>query len=179
VDGRPQMPSIKCTAKLVKRSGLKLDVPKRQSPDDWHANIFTFDRRFYVIFVHDTTRLTCLAGPVKKADLQDMETLLKGSLQTVLIHEGFGENAMAYALSKIADMQICKTDNRSVLGTINDNLFHITHHAAYGGGVESAGLATLAAQVNHMPLSPLKWTYAIKEYRQSVLHSAAQHGVRG
>jgi hypothetical protein len=167
------MPSIKCTAKLAKRAGRQLSPPSQQSRDDWHANIFTFDRRFYVIFVQDQTRLTCLAGPVKKLDLQDLGVLLKRSLRTVLTHEGFSEAAMSHALGKIDEMLIHKSDNRSVLGTMNDNLFHITHHATYGGGVEVAGLATLAAQVNHMPMSTLKWNYAIEEYRRSVIHSAA------
>ena len=167
------MPSIKCTAKLAKRAGLKLSPPSQQSPDDWHANVFSFDRRFYVIFVQDRTRLTCLAGPVKKLDLQDLGVLLSRSLRNVLTHEGFSEAAMSHALGKIDKMRVHKSDNRSVLGTMNDNLFHITHHAAYGGGVEVAGLATLAAQVNHMPMSPLEWKYAIEEYRQSVNHSAA------
>ena len=58
------MPSIKCTAKLAKRAGFKLEPRIQSTPNDWHANIFSFDRRFYVIFVHDETRLTSLAGPV-------------------------------------------------------------------------------------------------------------------
>jgi hypothetical protein len=41
------------------------------------------------------------------------------------------------------------------------------------GGVESIGLANLAATVNHILMSPLKWKYAIEEYRQSIMHSAA------
>ena len=165
-------PSIKCTAKLAKRAGLQLSPPSQKSRNDWHANIFTFDRRFYVIFVQDRTRLTCLAGPVKKLDLQNLGFLLRRSLRTVLTHEGFSESAMSHALGKIDEMQIHKSDNRSVLGTINDNFFHITHHAAYEGGVEVAGLATLASQVNHMPMSPLEWNFAIEEYRRSVNHSA-------
>ncbi len=162
------MSSIKCTAKLAKRAGIKLDPAAQRSPDDWHANIFTFDRRFYVIFVQDETRLTCLAGPVTKPDLQDLGALLRRSLRTVLIHEGFEEPTRAHALGKLLAMQTHKSDNRSVLGTINDNIFLITHHAAHSGGMEAAGLASLAAQVNHMPMSPLGWKYAIDEYRRSV-----------
>ena len=70
-------------------------------------------------------------------------------------------------------MEISKTDNRSILGTINDNIFHIGHHAWADGGVEAAGLAELSARVNNMPMSALKWTYAINEFRRSTLHSAA------
>jgi hypothetical protein len=164
------MSSIKCTAKLAKRAGFKLEAPIAQSVDDWHANLFTFDRRFYVIFVHDTTRLSCIAGPVKKADLQNLKDTLSRSLQAVMIYEGFNEREISFALNKINEMEINKTDSRSVLGTINDNLFLITHHAATGGGIESVGLTNLSAKVNHMPLSPLNWRYAIEDYKRFVLN---------
>jgi hypothetical protein len=166
------MPSIKCTAKLAKRAGFKLERPTQSTPNDWHANIFTFDRRFYVIFVHDKTRLTSLAGPVKKSDLQDLGNLLSGALEAVLVHEQFSPATINFALSRIQDMDISKTDNRSILGTINDNIFHIDYHAWAGGGVEAAGLAALSARVNNMPMSALKWTYAINEFRRSILQSA-------
>jgi hypothetical protein len=41
------------------------------------------------------------------------------------------------------------------------------------GGVDGIGLPNLAATVNHMPMSPLKWKYAIEEYRRSLIHSAS------
>ncbi len=167
------MPSIKCTAKLTKRAGLRLSPPTEDTSNDWHANIFTFDRRFYVIFCEDRSRLTCLAGPVKKADLQDLSRLLREALLTVLQDEGFSETTLQYALSKIEDMSLAKTNNRSVLGTINDNIFHIDVHAYHAGGVKGIGLHNLAAKVNHMPMSPLKWKYAIEEYRQSIIHNTA------
>ncbi len=56
---------------------------------------------------------------------------------------------------------------------MNDNIFHIETMADQAGGVEGIGLPDLAATVNHMPMSPLKWKYAIEEYRRSIIHSAA------
>jgi len=166
------MSSIKCTAKLAGRAGLRLSPASEDTSDDWHANVFTLDRRFYVIFCEDRSRLTCLAGPVRKADLQDLAQVLRNALVAVLSHEGFSETSIQYALSKIEDMSIAKTNNRSVLGTMKDNIFHIEHHAAQAGGVDGIGLPKLAATVNHMPMSPLKWKYAIEAYRQSLIHSA-------
>jgi len=167
------MPNIKCTAKLAKRAGFRIQPPTSDTPDDWHANIFTFDHRFYVIFVHDRSRLTCLAGPVKKPDLKDLEALLIKSLSTVLEYEGFSTTAIDYAISKNSNMNITKTNDRSVLGTINDNIFHITFHASRGGGVDITGIQNLCAHVNHMPMNPIGWKYAIEEYRQSVVHQVA------
>jgi hypothetical protein len=76
------MPSIKCTAKLARRAGLLLSPASENASDDWYANIFIVDRRFYVIFCEDRSRLTCLAGPVRKADLQDLAQVLRRVLKT-------------------------------------------------------------------------------------------------
>jgi len=119
--------------------------------------------------------MTCLAGPVRTADLQDLAQVLRNALVAVLSHEGFSETSIQYSLSTIEDMSMAKTNNRSVLGTMNDNIFHIEHienHADQAGGVESIGLPKLAATVNHIPMSPLKWKYTIDEYRQRIIHSA-------
>ena len=167
------MPSIKCTKKLATRAGLNLSAPESDSPNDWHANIFTIDRRFYVIFCEDRSRLTCLAGPVKKTDLQNLGDLLRSSLRRTLHHEGFSETSTTFATSRIEKMDITKTNNRSVLGTINDNLWHIEMHVYDAGGVEPFGIQNFSHHVNHMPMSPLKWKYAIEEYRQNVIHAAA------
>ena len=167
------MPSIKCTAKLATRAGLSLSPSSEDTSDDWHANVFTVDRRFYIIFCEDRSRLTCLAGPVRKADLQDLAQVLRNALVAVLSHEGFSANSIQYALAKIEDISMAKTNSRSVLGTMNDNIFHIETQADHAGGVEGIGLPKLAAIVNHMPMSPLKWKYAIEEYRRSLIHSAA------
>ncbi len=68
-------------------------------------------------------------------------------------------------------MTLHKTDNRSVLGAINDNISHVTHHAGVDGGVEVIGLAKLTAHVNNMPISSLEWAYAINKFRQTIFHS--------
>lgn len=167
------MPSIKCTKRLANRAGLSLSPPDSDSPNDWHANVFTIDHRFYVIFCEDKSRLTCLAGPVKKPDLQDLPNLLVASLTRTLHHEGFSETSIVFATSRLGELIVTKTNNRSVLGTINDNIWHIDVHAYEAGGVEYIGLQNLSHRVNHMPMSPLKWKYAIEEYRQSIIHSAA------
>ncbi len=166
------MPSIKCTKRLATRAGLDLAVPAKDSPDDWHANIFTIDRRFYVIFCEDRSRLTCLAGPVKKPDLQKLPTLLQLSLRRTLHHEGFSETSTLYATSKLNCMRLTKTNNRSILGTISDNIWHIEVHVYDAGGVEPFGIENFSHHVNHMPMNPLKWKYAIEEFRRNIIHAA-------
>ena len=166
------MPSIKCTKKLANRAGIKLAPATEQSDLDWHANLFTLDRRFYVIFCEDTPRLSVLAGPVLKRDLQDLPKLLRNNLSRTLKSEAFSESSIEFAVSRLSDMCIAKTDNRSVIGTINDNIWHTQIHAYHAGGVDLAGLDYLSMHLNHMPMGPLKYKYAIEAFNRSVVRVA-------
>jgi hypothetical protein len=166
------MASIKCTKKLADRAGIKLVGATEQSNLDWHASLFTLDRRFYVIFCEDVSRLSVLAGPVLKRDLQDLPQLLRDNLVRTLKSEAFSENSIEFAVSRLSDICIAKTDNRSVLGTINDNIWHTEIHAYHAGGVELAGLDYLAKHLNHMPIGPLKYKYAIEAFNRSVVRVA-------
>ena len=167
------MPSIKCTKKLADRAGFKLQATIQNTPNDWHANLFRFDRRSYVIFCSDLSRLTCLAGPAVKADLQDLPGLLFDALTRTLASEDFSDTAIRYAISKLEPLHLAKSDSRSILGTISDNLWHVDIHAYDAGGMEMIGLEQLSMRVNHMPLKPLNWGFAIDAFRKSVIHTAA------
>ncbi len=129
------MPSIKCTKKLADRAGLKLTPAVEQSRFDWHAHLFTLDRRFYVIFCEDVSRLSVLAGPVLKRDLQELPQLLRSNLSRTLKSELFSKSSIEYAVSHLSELFVAKTDNRSLIGTINDNIWHTEVHAYHAGGV--------------------------------------------
>ncbi len=60
-----ELTQIKCTAKLTKRADFRLSPPTKDSPDDWHANIFRLDRRFYVIFIQDRTSKSHAYKPIE------------------------------------------------------------------------------------------------------------------
>ena len=166
------MPSIKCTKKLADRAGFK-DLPVAENSDfDWHANLFTIDRRFYVIFCEDASRLSVLAGPVLKRDLQDLAALLRSNLVRTLESEAFSDISIEYALSRLSYIVIAKTDSRSVIGTINDNIWHTEVHAYHAGGVECAGLDDLSAHLNHMPMGPLNYDRAIRAFSKKTIRVA-------
>lgn len=166
------MPIIKCTLKLAKMIGVSLEAPGADSTDDWHANVFTIDRRRYVLFCSDETRFCCLAGPVRKRDVQDLGGLLRNSLAATLRFESFGPTSIVYCLERLEDPTLAKSNNRSVLGTINDNQWHIEEHAFRDGGVDMHGTAGLVAHVNHMPLGPLDYGDAINEFRKRCIRAA-------
>ncbi len=79
------MATIKCTQKLSKMIGVSLEPPETDSEDDWHANVFVIDRLRYVLSCSDSTRFCCLAGPVRKKDVQKLPQLLAGGRYPTLL----------------------------------------------------------------------------------------------
>jgi hypothetical protein len=161
------MPTIKCTKKLGDRAGLKLGPAAQRSDNDWHANIFVLDHRFYVIFCEDRSRFSVLAGPVVKADLQDLPQLLRENLARSLRSEGLSECSVECVLESLSGTITAKSDDRSVIGTINDNIWHVKIYAHEAGGVDRAGIDYLSKHLNHMPMAPLGWKYAIEAFIES------------
>ena len=165
------MPTIKCTAKLAKMMGVSLGPPQANTDLDWHANVLIIDRLRYVIFCSDATRLCCLAGPARKRDVQDLSGLLVDALSATMRYEGFDEDSIIHCTKNLGSTELAKTNNRSILGTMNDNEWHLKEYAFHVGGVGEIGTEALVKTVNHMPLSPLNWNYAINEYRKHAIRA--------
>ena len=165
------MATIKCTQKLAKMAGISIAPPDRNSEDDWHADGFVIDRLRYVLFCSDISRFCCLAGPVRKKDVQNLPQLLVQSLAATMRYEGFNEPTISYCTQKIEGASLAKSNNRSLLGTINDNEWHLKVHAFHAGGLAAIGTEALVKKVNHMPLSPLDWSYAINEFRKYAIRA--------
>jgi hypothetical protein len=81
-------------------------------------------------------------------------------------YEGFDEASITYCTGKLEGATLSKTNSRSILGTMNDNEWHLEVHAYHEGGVAAIGTEALVENVNHMPMSPLNWSYAISEFRK-------------
>jgi hypothetical protein len=165
------VPTIKCTAKLAKMMGVSLIPPETDSDNDWHANVLVIDRLRYVLFCSDATRLCCLAGPVRKKDVQNLPARLMDALSATIRYEGFDEASINYCTRNLEGAKLAKTNSRSILGTMNDNEWHLKEHAFHAGGVGIIGTEALVKHVNHMPLSPLNWDYAINEYRKHAVRA--------
>ena len=165
------MPYLKCTAKLAKVGGLKLQPPISDSEGDWHADVFRFRHRNHVLFCHDLSRFACLSGPIRKIDVSNLPNVLNQALDKVLAEEAFSDTARGEASRRLDGLQLSKTNNRSVLGSLNDYSFRIHWSADYDGVDDPNLVCSLVAQVNHMPLiAPLGGGYAIQAYRRYLVH---------
>jgi len=67
--------------------------------------------------------------------------------------ENLPQKLIEIILNDVNEIEICKTNNRSVLGSMNDLAFQLKYQIAGIGGLVDADIAKLNHDLNHIPMS--------------------------
>lgn len=164
------MQLIHCTNKLQKEMGLKKadlceTAPKFSYLGSWHANLLHIDRRKCVLFANDKTLFNFIATDVSRAQIRDLGEMFKSLLRCVLSDEGFSEQVKEKILSEYDELEFAKSNNRRVLGSMNDLAFHYKHLIQDRGGVHSIAVPGIIRQLNRMPMGAIEYGFPIKRLR--------------
>jgi len=165
------MQTIKCTAKLRKEMGLEdsalFDGDVTGSVlGPWHANLIYIDRRKCVLFANDKTFFNFLAPNARRDQIRELQKLFLSWLRPTLFFEGFSEAECEKIAAEYAEIGYAKTDNASVLGTMNDLAFQYTYLIKRAGGIHSAEVPAIISMLNYMPMGALKYRFAMGELRR-------------
>ena len=159
------MAILRCTQKLLSELKLKPADSKEKHSDlsSWHANLLRIDRRKCVLFTHDTTLYSFFVPGLKKPDFKDFREVFRQNLFKSLMAENFSQKHIEIFLDDIREIEISKTNNRSVLGSMNDLTFQVRCQIADEGGIEIADITKLIHDLNRIPMSAIEETYSIYE----------------
>jgi hypothetical protein len=110
---------IRCTQKLLRR------LPPSESTDaisttrlgDWCGSLFNVGRIRVVLFISERSRLPVV---LPARDLGNVATHLATGLKRVLETLGVCATVIRQELEAMTDVQFAPTNNRSLLGSIND-----------------------------------------------------------
>ena len=69
-------------------------------------------------------------------------------------------------LDDIREIEISKTNNRSVLGSMNDLTFQLKYQIADEGGLLNTDITKLNHDLNRIPMSAIEEIYSIYELRK-------------
>lgn len=145
---------IHCTQKLLKelKAAPGNVVPfDNRGLGDWYANLLRIDRRKCILFTNEKTLYFFLVPSVLKKDLADFPSLFVSNLCANLRYEGFGPEALESMKQEYADIELAKTGNRSVLGSMNESAFELKHHVQAVEGLDRADVLELNRRVNSRP----------------------------
>ncbi len=132
---------------------------------DWHANLLRIDRRKCVLYTHDTTLFSFFVLELKKPDFENFREIFRQNLFKSLMAENLHQKHIELFLDDIQKIEISKTNNRSVLGSMNDLTFQLKYQIADEGGIEIADITKLVHGLNRIPMSAIEEIYSIYELK--------------
>lgn len=114
---------IECTKKLADAMKIKLnpyDATKVNSFYEWHANLFTFDRRKGILLMNNKTRYCIVLYGVKMEHFKRFNKIVIDAIKEIFLAEGFQAGIVDKYISKCGNVQYTKTHDRRVLGQMKD-----------------------------------------------------------
>jgi hypothetical protein len=159
---------IRVTQKLLKLLPIALsDDPMRTDRvDTWHANLLVIARQKCVLFTHDQTLYSVFVPRLQKPDWPQLPDLFRQHLQRSLLHEGFDPATIAPLLSQYQSVEFAKTNNRSVLGSMNDAAFRIQFRIDLVGGLDRLDLDALQKELNCAPMKAIEYRNGTEAFQQ-------------
>ena len=161
------MAILRCTKKLLTELKTKPLEGKISSNDvgRWHANFLRVDRRKCVLFTHDVTLYSFLVPGFKKPQFGNFREVFGQHLFKNLLWENFPQSQIEIVLDEHRQIIIAKTNNRSLLGSMNDLAFQLKYRIDAMGGFSNIDVAELNHDLNRIPMSAIKEVYSIYELR--------------
>ncbi len=162
---------LRCTAKLLKRLGLKgpLEAPPSTTAlGDWYANIFYLERRPLILA---TSEKSLLSVVLPARELEETQAHLLRAAGQMLLRIGAPRQSMDQELHRMAEMVYGSTKSRTVLGSMNDFIATMKFAAHVR---REWTLEDWADDCNETPCSPLEYAHP----RKVALHLLAERTLR-
>lgn len=134
----------------------------------WHANTFYIERRKYVLVTNDITLFTIFIPALKKPDFQSFHFIFGQQLFKNLLHEKIPQKQIETILSECEDIQYKRTNNRSVLGSMNELKFQLEYHIGAEGGLARTDIFRLNHQLNRTIMNPIKCKHPIEMFMEKI-----------
>jgi len=125
----------------------------------WHANLILIDRRNCLLFTHDTTLFTLFVPGVTKPDYKHLPELFGQALFKTMLQFNYSQTQIESMLNQCRELQIGRTNNRSVMGSMNDMKYMIELTVYDRGGLSVIDMGELLKLLNHTPYKAVGYEY--------------------
>lgn len=152
---------IRCTQKLLAEVPDKLVEPTAVG-EGWHANLLRIERRKCVLFTHDATLYSVFVPGLKKPEFERLDEVFGQRLFKTLLWDEFSQDWIERVLEACRTIRFTRSNNRSVLGSMNEMRFHIEVDVEDAGGLERVDLVDLHQRLNRTPWSATGYRYPVE-----------------
>jgi hypothetical protein len=148
----------------LKKADLVDESPKFSFLGQWHANLIYINRRKCVIFVNDKILLNFIVADVSRAEIRKLDEMFESMFRCVLASEDFSKELIEKVLAEYSKINFGKSNNRSVLGSLNDLAFNYEYSICESGGPHSQEVPAIIARLNRMPMrASVGYIYPLEE----------------
>lgn len=155
---------IRCTQKLLAEIPKHLIDPSLDGVG-WHANLLRIERRKCVLFTHDETLYSVFVPALKKPDFEQLPDIFGQCLFKTLLWEEFPQAQIEVMLDAAREVRFTRSNNRSVLGSMNDIQFQIQVNVEHDGGLDHCDTVDLHRRLNIIPFSAIGYKHPVDQLR--------------
>ncbi|MGR5150231.1 DUF6933 domain-containing protein, partial [Photobacterium alginatilyticum] len=161
------MVQLRCTNKVQKYLGVKQENLSEISTVEsclghWYVNLFTQNRRNVAIYMNEKTLLSFVLIGVKKSKSEQIIEGFPAGLIQLLEFEGFNDSQIRQVVASLNEVQITKTNSRSLLGNMNDLVHMYKYLIDMDGGLEYCDVGSVIYRINRTPQRMLNWAFSIE-----------------
>ncbi len=161
---------LRCTQKLLKelKSDFKDEISEKNFLYSWHANIFYIERRKCVLITNDSTLFTMFIHSLRKPDFDTFYHVFGQNIFKNLLNEEIPQNQIEMVLRACEKIKLAKTNNRSVLGSMNDQKYQLEAQVQSQGGLAYTDIYELNYRLNRHILSAIDYKRPIIVFKEKL-----------
>lgn len=167
------MALIQCTQKLQAKLD-SLDAGSMKEPTsilgDWHANLLCIERRNCILFTNDLTLYSIFLPKIVKEHFQKLEAVFTQALALNLEAESLGQYIEPILSEYKNTLTFTKSNNRSVLGSMNDIAYMVKLRVFDHGGLDHCNCLKFNKTINRTPFKAIKYHYPIECLTQLLMN---------
>lgn len=103
---------------------------------------------------------------MKKLEFERLGEVFGERLFKALLWDEFSQDWIERMLDACRTIRFARSNNRSVLGSMNDLRFQIEVYVAHDGGLVNTDLAKLHHKLNRIPMGAIGHRYAVEGLRE-------------
>ena len=140
----------------MKKSDLVENSPSFSYLGQWHANLVYISRRKCVLFANDKTLINFIVPDVPRSEIRELGVMFKTIFPCVLVSEGYKKSEVEKIMSEYSEINFGKSNNRSVLGSLNELALNYEHSIIASGGPQTFEIPSIIREFNRMPMHASK-----------------------
>jgi hypothetical protein len=162
---------LRCTQKLLaelKKKPTEEEKSMENSFWSWHGNVFHIERRKCVLVTNDITRYAIFIPSLKRQYFESFHFVLGQNLFKNLLHEKISQRQIEAVLFESKNIKYGKTNNRSVLGTMNEQKNQLEYIVGAQGGLERTDVYELNHELNQIILSAIDYNHPLELFKEKL-----------